>query len=186
MRRRRGERAHDYSATRRDSRREGYAQPVAQMGMACWTVPSMLCWSRVFAVVRCLQKPLPPDKTLVVIHSVEYLRAFTAVRVLVHTAEEGFRGVAGRERYSGSLKRIPARDDRSPTGGVAGRRRSTIEVHTNFSEAPHLRSSIPLPKTDFSKTQHASRRIIPWPESTKRVFFEVKIGVKEPRFSETK
>ena len=29
-------------------------------------------------------------------------------------------------------------------------RRSTIEVHPNFSEAPHLRSSMPLPKTYFS------------------------------------
>ena len=47
---------------------------------------------------------------------------------------------------------------------------STIEVHPNFSEAPFLRSSIPLPKTDFSKNQIASRRIIPLPEST-IVFF---------------
>ena len=47
-------------------------------------------------------------------------------------------------------------------------RRSTIEVHLNFSKAPHLRSSVPLLKTDFSKNQVASRRVIPWPEPTKR------------------
>ena len=34
---------------------------------------------------------------------------------------------------------------------------STIEVHPNFSEAPHLRSSIPHPKTDLSKNQIAAR-----------------------------
>ena len=49
-------------------------------------------------------------------------------------------------------------------------RSTIIEVHPNFSEAPHLRSSIPPPKTDSSKNQIASRRIIPWPEST-NVFF---------------
>ena len=32
-------------------------------------------------------------------------------------------------------------------------RRSTIEVQPYFSEAPHLRSSIPRPKIDFSKNQ---------------------------------
>ena len=30
-------------------------------------------------------------------------------------------------------------------------RRSTIDVHPNCFEAPHLRSSIPHPKTDFNK-----------------------------------
>ena len=45
-----------------------------------------------------------------------------------------------------------------------------VEVHTIVSEAPHLRSSIPHPKTDFSKNQIASRRIIPWPKSTKPFF----------------
>ena len=52
-----------------------------------------------------------------------------------------------------------------------------IAVHPEFTEAPHLRSSIPHPKTDFSKNQIASRRIIPWPESTKRFFSEIKIGI---------
>ena len=33
-----------------------------------------------------------------------------------------------------------------------GRRRSTIGVHLEFSEALHLRSSITHPKTDFSKS----------------------------------
>ena len=36
-------------------------------------------------------------------------------------------------------------------------RRSTIDVPPNFSEAPHLRSFIPHPKTDFSKNHIASR-----------------------------
>ena len=57
------------------------------------------------------------------------------------------------------------------------RRRSAIDIHPIFSEAPRLRSSIPHPKTDFSKNQHASRRIIPWPKPTKRFFFEMKIGI---------
>ena len=68
-------------------------------------------------------------------------------------------------------------------------RRSTIEVHPTFSEAPHLRSSIPHPKTDFSKKQIASRRITPWPESTKRFFQDWHsddFGVNESRLSETK
>ena len=56
------------------------------------------------------------------------------------------------------------------------RSRSTIEVHLNVSDVPHLRSSIPHPKTDFSKKRHASRRIIPWPKSRKS-FFEIKIGI---------
>ena len=37
------------------------------------------------------------------------------------------------------------------------RRRCTIEFHLKNSEAPHLRSPIPLPKTDLSKNQLASR-----------------------------
>ena len=67
-----------------------------------------------------------------------------------------------------------------------------IEVHPKFSEAPHLRSSIPHPKTDFSKNQIASRRIIPWPESTKRFFSKSKFfmpkswGQGTPGVSETK
>ena len=36
-------------------------------------------------------------------------------------------------------------------------RRSTIEVHPEFSEAPHLRSFILHPKTDFGKNQITSR-----------------------------
>ena len=56
--------------------------------------------------------------------------------------------------------------------------RSTIEVHPKYSEFTPLRSSIPHPKTDFSKNQNASRRIIPWPKSTKRFFFvEIKIDI---------
>ena len=52
-----------------------------------------------------------------------------------------------------------------------------IEVRPKFSEAPHLRSSIPHPKIDFSKTQFASQRIVPLlPESTKKKS-EIKIGI---------
>ena len=32
-------------------------------------------------------------------------------------------------------------------------RRSTVEVHPELSEAPHLRSSLPHPKNDIGKTQ---------------------------------
>ena len=38
-----------------------------------------------------------------------------------------------------------------------GKRRSAIEVRPDFSEAPHMRSSIPHPKADFSKNQIAPR-----------------------------
>lgn len=33
----------------------------------------------------------------------------------------------------------------------------TIEIHADFSEAPHLSSSIPQPKTDYSENQISSR-----------------------------
>ena len=56
-------------------------------------------------------------------------------------------------------------------------------------EAPHLKSSIPHPKTDVSKNLNASRRIIPLPKSAKRFFsksrlaFPTIFGVNEPRLS---
>ena len=70
-------------------------------------------------------------------------------------------------------------------------RRSTIEVRPTFSEAPHVRSSIPHPKTDISRSQNKSRRITPWPESTTRFSSKSRLTfrrfrVKEPRLSETK
>ena len=75
-------------------------------------------------------------------------------------------------------------------------RSSLTEYTSNFfiqaGGSSHLRNSLgqkplaqnvqPLPwgdshpKNDFSKIQIASRRIIPWTESTKR-FFEIKIGI---------
>ena len=55
--------------------------------------------------------------------------------------------------------------------------RSTIEVNPNFSEAPHLRSSTPHPKTDFGKKYNASWQIVPWPKSTKSFFFKTKIEI---------
>ena len=70
-------------------------------------------------------------------------------------------------------------------------RRSTIEVHTNFSEGPHLKCSIPHPKTDSTaKHQITSRWIVPWPEYSKTSFFETRLlafrrfWVKKPRHSE--
>ena len=65
---------------------------------------------------------------------------------------------------------------RSPVSGtnLSQLRRSTIEVHPNFSEAPRLRRSIPQSKSDFSENQIASRRIIPWPESTKHFFSTIR------------
>ena len=64
-------------------------------------------------------------------------------------------------------------------------RRSKIEGHPDFSDAPDSRSSIPHPKTDSSKNQ------IAWPESRKlflsksRLAFQ-RFGLKEARLSETK
>ena len=55
--------------------------------------------------------------------------------------------------------------------------RSTIEVHPKVSEAPHSRSSIPHPKTDFRKNRIASRGILPWSKCTIASFFRDKIGI---------
>ena len=49
-------------------------------------------------------------------------------------------------------------------------RRSTIDINPFFSGAPHIRSSIHQPKTNFSTILIASRRILPWPEYTKASF----------------
>ena len=40
---------------------------------------------------------------------------------------------------------------------MAAERRSTIESHPDFPEAPHSKSSIPHSKTDFNKNEIASR-----------------------------
>ena len=70
--------------------------------------------------------------------------------------------------------------------GLGFVRRSKIEVHPNFSESPHLRSSIPHPKTDFSKNYNGSRRIIPWrSKSTERFLVEIKIDIPTIRGQET-
>ena len=53
-------------------------------------------------------------------------------------------------------------------------RRFTLDV----LEVPYLRSSIPHPKPDFSRTQIASRRTIPRPKYTKRSFFETELGFR--------
>ena len=69
-----------------------------------------------------------------------------------------------------------------------------IEVHPKFSEVPHLRSSIPHPRTDVSTNRIASRWIIPSsPKSKKKKhpFSKQDFGiptilvlVREPRHSE--
>ena len=69
-------------------------------------------------------------------------------------------------------------------------RHSTIEVHPEVSEAPHLKSSLPHPKTDFSLVSDCIPTILPWPKDTKTSFFETRLAfrllwVKEPRRSET-
>ena len=51
------------------------------------------------------------------------------------------------------------------------------EVHPNFSEAPHLRGSIPHPKTDFSKNQIAPPMNNPMAQLYKNVIFRNKIGI---------
>ena len=45
-----------------------------------------------------------------------------------------------------------------------------LEVHPEFSEAPHSRSPIPHPKPDFSKNQIESPSIFPLPKYTKGHF----------------
>ena len=57
-------------------------------------------------------------------------------------------------------------------------RRSTIEVHPPFSEAPHLRSPIPLPKTDFSKKQKCIAANHPMARVFTTFLFEIKIGIQ--------
>ena len=70
------------------------------------------------------------------------------------------------------------------------RRSTIIEVHSNCSEAPNVRSSIPHPNTDVSKNQIASRSIFPLPMYVykKRYFSETRLTfrrfwVKGPRHS---
>lgn len=53
---------------------------------------------------------------------------------------------------------------------ACAKRSSSIEFPPIFSEAPHLRSPIPHPNTDFSQNQIASRRILPCPKNTKTSF----------------
>ena len=52
---------------------------------------------------------------------------------------------------------LPAHDADTTNSHTARERRSTIEVHSNFSEASHLRSSITHPKTHLSEGRFASR-----------------------------
>ena len=72
------------------------------------------------------------------------------------------------------------------------RRRSTIQVHPNFSEDPHFRSSIPLPKTHYSKSKLHADKYSHDPSTQKchlsvetRLAFR-RFWVKEPRPSEKK
>ena len=69
-------------------------------------------------------------------------------------------------------------DTKVGCGYYAKTRSTMIEVQPIFPEAPHLRSSIHNnPKTDFSRNQIASQRIIPWPKYTKTLFFRNKICI---------
>ena len=66
-----------------------------------------------------------------------------------------------------------------------------IEVDPEFSEAPHLRSSIPHPKTDFSKKSNCIAANSPKARVYKTFFSKSRLAfrrlqVKEPRLSETK
>ena len=74
-----------------------------------------------------------------------------------------------------------------PDEHIPWQRRSTIEVHPIFSEAPHLRSSIPRPKTDFQQKSKCLVANNPMAQVYKTFFFfGIKIGTKKPRLSETK
>ena len=72
------------------------------------------------------------------------------------------------------------------------KRRSTIQVLPIFSKAPHLRSSIPQPETDFSKNQNCIAASDPMARVYKNILFRNQdwhsddLGIKEPRLSETK
>ena len=57
-------------------------------------------------------------------------------------------------------------------------RRSTIEVHPIFSEAPHLRSSVSHAKTDFSTNHTAFQLILPWFKLTKTPLFETRLAFR--------
>ena len=54
---------------------------------------------------------------------------------------------------------------------VSDQRHSAIEVHPNFSEAPHSRSSIPHPKTCFSKKSKFIATNNPMARAYKSFFF---------------
>ena len=56
-------------------------------------------------------------------------------------------------------------------------RRSTVEVHPNFSEAQYLRSSIPHPKTDLNKKPNWIPTNHPMAQVTNMPFFETNFGI---------
>ena len=56
-------------------------------------------------------------------------------------------------------------------------RRSTIEVHPNFSEAPHVKGFIPHLKTGSSNNKVTPRQIIPWPKYPKAPFFKTVLAL---------
>ena len=135
---------------------------------------------------------------------VEWCDENKGVRRVVRAPSPNRRGVSATERRSRSTS-VPTTGSARLSVGCGGvavdntggggpdteGRCSTIKVRPKFSEAPHLSSSIPHPKTDFSKSQIASRRIIPWSESRKRFFSKSRLafrrfGLKEARLSETK
>ena len=90
------------------------------------------------------------------------------------------KGANGRTRGVGGEM---GREKATQNCNLCRSRRSTVEVHPNFSEDPHLRSSLPYPKNDLSKNQMASRSKSHG-ASTQKTFR--RFWVKAPRHSETK
>ena len=74
--------------------------------------------------------------------------------------QPSLRALVGKD-YQTDIPHLLSADERKqPHSGTGAKmvgeddgRGSTIEVHPNFSEAPHLRSSLPHPKADLSKTR---------------------------------
>ena len=87
------------------------------MGTARWATCCALLAPLVLPVVRPLLQQISTSHPTLHLGTQEN-RGWCTVRV--YEAEEGFGGVAGRERHSCTPKRRMAGGDRSPTGGVAG------------------------------------------------------------------
>ena len=103
-------------------------------------------------LARCLANM--SDKESVVLIAVEFLAQRTSYLEMALCTDLSLQ--ACRKADNGEQRAYENILD-LPGAAEAHQRRSTIEAHSEFSEVPHLRSSIPHPKTDFSKNQIASR-----------------------------